>query len=140
MFFLLVIFILVKEVKTTMNIEAYVEWFNRLSYLVATEICVVRSVSSFKPLHLFRASLYMHAQSDRQRNRVKVMEFFVDVANECSKLYNFNSYMAIAGEKNTFLSNDVDTFCSSLLFFFTLYSWTVHESSCQTQKNRKFVH
>ncbi len=27
--------------KSTSNIEAYVEWFNRLSYLVATEICVV---------------------------------------------------------------------------------------------------
>ena len=27
--------------KQTCNIEAYVEWFNRLSYLVATEICVV---------------------------------------------------------------------------------------------------
>lgn len=23
------------------NLEAYVEWFNRLSYLVATEICLV---------------------------------------------------------------------------------------------------
>ncbi len=23
------------------NLEAYVEWFNRLSYLIATEICMV---------------------------------------------------------------------------------------------------
>ncbi len=30
-----------QDVKKTGNIEAYVEWFNRLSYLVATEICVV---------------------------------------------------------------------------------------------------
>lgn len=27
--------------KKTRNLEAYVEWFNRLSYLVATEICMV---------------------------------------------------------------------------------------------------
>lgn len=27
--------------KKASNLEAYVEWFNRLSYLVATEICVV---------------------------------------------------------------------------------------------------
>lgn len=27
--------------KKTSNLEAYVEWFNRLSYLVATEICMV---------------------------------------------------------------------------------------------------
>ena len=33
---------LYRDMKKTYNIEAYVEWFNRLSYLVATEICVVR--------------------------------------------------------------------------------------------------
>lgn len=32
--------------KKASNLEAYVEWFNRLSYLVATEICMV----SQKPL------------------------------------------------------------------------------------------
>ncbi|XP_041379028.1 ras-GEF domain-containing family member 1B-like [Gigantopelta aegis] len=62
------------EVKKTSNIEAYVEWFNRLSYLVATEICV----------------------SDRERNRVRLLEFFVDTAIQCLGLNNFNSFMAIA--------------------------------------------
>lgn len=62
------------DVKKTSNIEAYVEWFNRLSYLVATEICV----------------------SDKERNRIRLMEFFVDTALECQKLNNFNSFMAIA--------------------------------------------
>jgi hypothetical protein len=61
------------EVKKTTNIEAYVEWFNRLSYLVATEICV----------------------SDKERNRARLMEFFVDTALECKKLNNLNSFMAI---------------------------------------------
>lgn len=28
--------------KKAANLEAYVDWFNRLSYLVATEICMVR--------------------------------------------------------------------------------------------------
>ena len=32
---------LYRDMKKTNNIEAYVEWFNRLSYMVATEICVV---------------------------------------------------------------------------------------------------
>lgn len=27
--------------RRTSNLEAYVNWFNRLSYLVATEICLV---------------------------------------------------------------------------------------------------
>ena len=61
--------------KKTSNIEAYVEWFNRLSYLVATEICV----------------------SDKKRNRAKLVEFFLDTATECRKLNNFNSFMAISG-------------------------------------------
>ena len=62
--------------KKTSNIEAYVEWFNRLSYLVATEICV----------------------SDKKRNRAKLLEFFMDAAAECRRLNNFNSYMAISGK------------------------------------------
>ena len=32
---------LFKDMKKTNNLEAYVQWFNRLSYLVATEICMV---------------------------------------------------------------------------------------------------
>jgi len=32
---------LFRDMKKTRNLEAYVEWFNRLSYLVSTEICVV---------------------------------------------------------------------------------------------------
>lgn len=30
-------------IKRTSSLEAYIEWFNRLSYLVATEICLVSS-------------------------------------------------------------------------------------------------
>ncbi|CAI8058076.1 Ras-GEF domain-containing family member 1B [Geodia barretti] len=65
---------LYRDMKKTSNIEAYVEWFNRLSYLVATEICV----------------------SDKKRNRAKLLEFFLDTAAECRKLNNFNSFMAIS--------------------------------------------
>ena len=36
---------LYRDMKKTSNLEAYVEWFNRLSYLVATEICVVSFLS-----------------------------------------------------------------------------------------------
>ena len=35
-----------KEAKKTRNLELYVAWFNRLSYLVATEVCKV-NFSSF---------------------------------------------------------------------------------------------
>lgn len=35
--------------KKASNLEAYVDWFNRLSYLVATEICLV----SEKDCYLF---------------------------------------------------------------------------------------
>ena len=33
-----------KDMKKTNNLEAYVQWFNRLSYFVATEICMVSAV------------------------------------------------------------------------------------------------
>ncbi|CAL8344295.1 unnamed protein product [Lota lota] len=55
------------------NLGAYVEWFNRLSYLVATEICT----------------------AVKTKTRARVTEFFIDVARECFNIGNFNSLMAI---------------------------------------------
>ncbi|CDQ96664.1 unnamed protein product [Oncorhynchus mykiss] len=60
--------------KKTSNLEAYVEWFNRLSFMVATEICM--------PVK-------------KKKQRARVMEFFIDVARECFNIGNFNSLMAI---------------------------------------------
>ncbi|CAL8318027.1 unnamed protein product [Lota lota] len=59
--------------RKTSNLEAYVNWFNRLSYLVATEICL--------PV--------------KKKHRARAIEFFIDVAQECFNIGNFNSLMAI---------------------------------------------
>uniref|UniRef100_A0AAQ5XJ06 Ras-GEF domain-containing protein n=1 Tax=Amphiprion ocellaris TaxID=80972 RepID=A0AAQ5XJ06_AMPOC len=59
--------------RKTSNLEAYVNWFNRLSYLVATEICM--------PV--------------KKKHRARIIEFFIDVAQECFNIGNFNSLMAI---------------------------------------------
>ncbi|XP_013994175.1 ras-GEF domain-containing family member 1B-B [Salmo salar] len=59
--------------RRTTNLEAYVAWFNRLSYLVATEICM--------PV--------------KKKHRARALEFFIDVARECYNIGNFNSLMAI---------------------------------------------
>ncbi|NXP52734.1 RGF1B protein, partial [Heliornis fulica] len=64
--------------KKTSNLEAYVEWFNRLSYLVATEICM--------PV--------------KKKHRARVIEYFIDVARECFNIGNFNSLMAIISGMN----------------------------------------
>ncbi|RVE68678.1 hypothetical protein OJAV_G00095240 [Oryzias javanicus] len=64
--------------KKASNLGAYVDWFNRLSYLVATEICV--------PV--------------KKKQRARVMEFFIDVARECFNIGNFNSLMAILSGMN----------------------------------------
>ncbi len=64
--------------KKTNNLEAYVQWFNRLSYFVATEIC----------MHL------------KKKNRVRMIDYFVDVAKECINIGNFNSLMAIVAGIN----------------------------------------
>ncbi|XP_057688460.1 ras-GEF domain-containing family member 1B-A [Corythoichthys intestinalis] len=66
------------EHKKVTNLEAYVDWFNRLSYLVATEICT--------PI--------------KKKQRARVMDFFIDVARECFNIGNFNSLMAIISGMN----------------------------------------
>uniref|UniRef100_A0A3Q2PFQ9 RasGEF domain family member 1C n=1 Tax=Fundulus heteroclitus TaxID=8078 RepID=A0A3Q2PFQ9_FUNHE len=63
--------------KTT-NLEAYVRWFNRLCYLVATEICMPA----------------------KKKQRATMIEFFIDVARECFNIGNFNSLMAIISGMN----------------------------------------
>eukprot|EP00118_Oscarella_pearsei_P026761 m.310408 g.310408 ORF g.310408 m.310408 type:complete len:617 (+) comp51453_c0_seq1:149-1999(+) len=67
-----------RDMKKTTNLEAYVEWFNRLSYLVATEICAGQNL----------------------KHRVRVVEFFIDVAKTCFRLGNFNSFMAVVSGLN----------------------------------------
>ncbi|KAK1161047.1 ras-GEF domain-containing family member 1C-like isoform X1 [Acipenser oxyrinchus oxyrinchus] len=66
------------EQKKTTNLEAYVKWFNRLCYLVATEICMPA----------------------KKKQRAQVIEFFIDVARECFNIGNFNSLMAIISGMN----------------------------------------
>ncbi|XP_035248159.1 ras-GEF domain-containing family member 1B-like isoform X1 [Anguilla anguilla] len=64
--------------KKASNLQSYVEWFNRLSYLVATEICM--------PV--------------KKKQRARVIEFLIDVARECFNIGNFNSMMAIISGMN----------------------------------------
>jgi hypothetical protein len=59
--------------ETTGNITHYVNWFNHVTALVATEIL----------------------RQSRKRHRVRVIEFFIDIAKECFQAGNFNSLMAI---------------------------------------------
>eukprot|EP00062_Callorhinchus_milii_P001489 gi/632936670/ref/XP_007895686.1/ PREDICTED: ras-GEF domain-containing family member 1A isoform X2 [Callorhinchus milii] len=66
------------DIKKTYNLEAYDNWFNRLSSLVATEICRV----------------------GKKKQRTRVVEFFIDVARECFNIGNFNSLMAIISGMN----------------------------------------
>ncbi|XP_032237905.2 ras-GEF domain-containing family member 1B isoform X2 [Nematostella vectensis] len=60
-------------IKRTSSLEAYVEWFNRLGYLVATEICL----------------------GHNKKVRAKVIDYFIEVATDCYDRGNFNSAMAI---------------------------------------------
>lgn len=66
------------ETKCTRNLEAYADWFNRLSYLVATDI--LKSIKS--------------------KYRARVIEQWVMTARECFNLGNFNSLMAIISALN----------------------------------------
>jgi len=60
------------------NIEAYIAWFNRLSYLIATDIC---------------------SQSDMKK-RAKLLELWISVGKRCQAMHNYNSLMAIISALN----------------------------------------
>uniref|UniRef100_A0A6M2DLT5 Putative guanine nucleotide exchange factor n=1 Tax=Xenopsylla cheopis TaxID=163159 RepID=A0A6M2DLT5_XENCH len=67
-----------KDMKKTRNLESYVQWFNRLSHFVATEVC-------------------KHA---KKKQRVRVVEYWIEAARESFNIGNFNSLMAIIAGLN----------------------------------------
>jgi hypothetical protein len=71
---------IVHDKKLTFCLEAYVQWFNRLTFFVTTEIV-------------------KHTQ---RRSRIRLINYFIDAAYECFRLHNFNSMIGILG-KTTFL-------------------------------------
>ncbi|XP_073977706.1 ras-GEF domain-containing family member 1B-like [Rhodnius prolixus] len=68
------------EPRITTNFEVYVGWTNRLSRLVVTDVC--RLMKS-------------------KRQRVRVLQFWVDTAKECFTIGNFNSLKAILNGLNS---------------------------------------
>lgn len=95
------------------------EWFNRLSYLVATEICMVRTclLPLLKlPVGCFHSGLTSAARTSdncppfpfalqpvKKKHRARMIEYFIDVARECFNIGNFNSLMAIICESLVFV-------------------------------------
>ncbi|CAB3361641.1 Hypothetical predicted protein [Cloeon dipterum] len=67
-----------RDLKKTRNLESYVQWFNRLSYFVATEVC----------------------KHVKKKARVRAVEYWVEVARECFNIGNFNSLMGIIAGLN----------------------------------------
>ena len=72
----------VHDKKLTFCLEAYIQWFNRLTFFITTEIV-------------------KHTQ---RRSRVRLINYFIDAAYECFRLHNFNSMIGILGKKNFLLS------------------------------------
>ena len=56
-----------RAARRTKNLQAYVDWFNRLSFLIATSVC----------------------QKKKKKLRVRVIEFWIEVARECVNIGNF---------------------------------------------------
>ncbi|CAB0012491.1 unnamed protein product, partial [Nesidiocoris tenuis] len=69
-----------KDPRITTNYEVYLEWSTRLKRLVITDI--VRHIKS-------------------KKQRVRIVEYWVDTAKECFNIGNFNSLMAIIAGLNT---------------------------------------
>jgi len=64
--------------KKTPNLESYISWFNRLSQLIGSSVCAPR----------------------KKKNRVKIIEIWIEVARECVNIGNFNSMMGIISGLN----------------------------------------
>ncbi|KAL7046796.1 hypothetical protein ACKWTF_002713 [Chironomus riparius] len=67
-----------KDLKKTRNLESYVTWFNRLSYLVATDVI----------------------KHPKKKQRARIIEFWIETARESFNIGNFNSLMAIIAGLN----------------------------------------
>ena len=61
--------------QVTFTLQAYILWFNRLSNLICTEI----------------------VKNLKRELRVLVLNYFINVANHCFEIGNYNSTMAIIG-------------------------------------------
>ena len=64
--------------KKTSNLEAYISWFNRLSFLIASSVCRHR----------------------KKKHGARTIEFWIEVARECVNIGNFNSMMGIISGLN----------------------------------------
>ena len=64
--------------KKTSNLEAYISWFNRLSFLIASSVCYHK----------------------KKKHRARTIEFWIEVARECVNIGNFNSMMGIISGLN----------------------------------------
>ena len=68
--------------KLSYCLESYIQWFNRLTFFVTTEIV-------------------KHTQ---RRSRVRLIHYFIDAAYQCFRFHNFNSMIAILGITSLSLS------------------------------------
>src|SRR5437764_11770592 len=68
---------LVHDKKLTFCLEAYIQWFNRLTFFVTTEI----------------------VKHTHRRSRIRLINYFIDTAYECFRLNNFNSMIGILGKR-----------------------------------------
>lgn len=76
------------------DIKHYIDWFNQLTHLVATEILRHQRKFNRRRYSSFTRSLSFLSG---KRHRVRCIEFFIDLGKECINIGNFNSLMAIVG-------------------------------------------
>jgi len=124
-----------RAAKKTPNLESYISWFNRLTQLTASTVCVPK----------------------RKKHRVKVIEFWTEVARECVNIGNFNSMMGIISglnlqpvsrlrktwnrirlEKFDVLGHQMDP-SSNFVSYRTTLQAAVHRSENATDKKQRVI-
>ncbi len=74
--------------KKASNLEAYVEWFNRLSYLVATEICMVSNERQ-ATLTLKKSSFCFAGAKEAVKRAAVTVFFLTKVTNKKKRKLDF---------------------------------------------------
>ena len=71
-----------KDMKKTRNLESYIQWFNRLSYFVATQVCSVNRATPLSACSVTTAGTALRALHRRQRSNVKYYKFSVTLSSQ----------------------------------------------------------
>jgi len=140
-----------KDMKKTRNLESYVQWFNRLSYFVATEVCKVSKCNRFNSRRSFR-SCFFPPDNEKEKSLQRCGKYRSrkrDTRSNCeqneqlrrSRLTTIGTFSACEEEATRTRGRILDRDCSGVLQHWQLqfphgdHSWPQHVAHISPEEN-----